>query len=240
MQDSVKRKRLVVGGIVILIGFVFLLETLGLISNAFSDIVISWQMFLVAIGTIFIFGHRRNVSGIILIVIGIFFLLVDSDVIPINLRDVFWPVMIIAFGFVIIFKHSNVGDKLSSRSGWSGRTEDLKADSEFEDISVFGGAKKNIHCSAFTSGKITSIFGGSEINMTSSKISEQGAIIDVFCMFGGTTIILPPDWVVVVDVVSVFGGFSENNAPAKVTDENNKVLHIKGMVIFGGGEIKRY
>jgi len=165
---------------VILVGFVFLLETLGLISNAFSDIVISWQMFLVAIGTIFIFGHRRNVSGIILIVIGIFFLLVDSDVIPINLRDVFW------------------------------------------------------------SGKITSIFGGSEINMTSSKISEQGAIIDVFCMFGGTTIILPPDWVVVVDVVSVFGGFSENNAPAKVTDENNKVLHIKGMVIFGGGEIKRY
>ncbi len=60
-------------------------------------------------------------------------------------------------------------------------------------------------------------------------------------MFGGTTIVVPNDWNVVMNVTSIFGGFSNKsikdpNVPIDLT----KHLIIKGLVVFGGGELKTY
>ena len=44
-----------------------------------------------------------------------------------------------------------------------------------------------------------------------------------------------------IDVVSIFGGFSDKRHD--FTDESkkeNKELHIKGLLMFGGGEIKNF
>lgn len=239
MRSITDNKKSIVGIVVIIIGFLFLFEKLGFISNAVSDVIFSWQMLLIAFGVISVVGHKRNYVGFVLILIGGFFLLTDIYIVPTAFRDVFWPILIIAFGLMIIFKHHKKPSQHSLMRDNSG-VDEVNANSEFEDLSVFGGGKKNIRCSEFRSGSITSVFGGSEINLTLSKISPQGAVIDVFCMFGGTTIILPPDWIVKEEVISIFGGFSEDFVPAKPADNDAKVLHIKGLVIFGGGEIKRY
>ena len=58
-------------------------------------------------------------------------------------------------------------------------------------------------------------------------------------MFGGGTFYVPSDWSVKADVTAVFGGFSDKRRTnIENTTDPEKVLHIKGMVLFGGGEIK--
>ena len=89
--------------------------------------------------------------------------------------------------------------------------------------------------------KKTAIFGGSEINLSRCKLAEGKNIIDVFMIFGGSNIVVPPDWSIKIDVLSIFGGFSDKRQ--NFTDESkkeNKELYIKGLAIFGGGEIKNY
>jgi len=57
-------------------------------------------------------------------------------------------------------------------------------------------------------------------------------------MFGGTQVIVPPDWTVRVEVFSLLGGFSDNrHSDLKVIPDSDKVLIIKGFVMFGGGEV---
>lgn len=58
-------------------------------------------------------------------------------------------------------------------------------------------------------------------------------------MFGGYTIIVPQDWNIIIDIVPVFGGFSDKRIkdPNRVY-EDDKILIIKGFVLFGGGEVK--
>ena len=65
--------------------------------------------------------------------------------------------------------------------------------------------------------------------------------IEVFAMFGGWTLVVPPTWQVKTDVISIFGGISDKRmiGPENVRD-NTQQLVVKGLVMFGGGEIKSY
>jgi len=72
-------------------------------------------------------------------------------------------------------------------------------------------------------------------------LSSGNNVIDMFCMFGGTTLIVPSDWEINVDVTAVFGGYVDKRYKSKsLTPDNTKRLNITGLVLFGGGEIKSY
>ncbi len=110
-----------------------------------------------------------------------------------------------------------------------------------DEVSIFGGGEKIVTSSQFKGGRITSIFGGSKINLMNSSLAEGNNVIDIFCTFGGTTIIVPAGWTVKVEVVSIFGGFSDKRErmPNLVFDQD-RTLIIKGVAIFGGGEVKSF
>jgi predicted membrane protein len=78
--------------------------------------------------------------------------------------------------------------------------------------------------------------------MLNVKLAPGRQYIDVFAMFGGTTLIVPEAWNIKVRVVSIFGGFSDKHKITKSEKENSSdnILIIKGLVIFGGGEIKSF
>ena len=90
----------------------------------------------------------------------------------------------------------------------------------------------------FWGGSIVSIFGGAEVNLVESKIKKSPAVIDIFTSFGGTTIVVPQDWSIHLEVVSIFGGFADKRtSTVATTGEDKKVLVVKGFTIFGGGVI---
>ena len=92
----------------------------------------------------------------------------------------------------------------------------------------------------FKGGEITAIFGGIEVQLTRANISDEGAVIEMTAIFGGLKLIVPRDWVIKVEVVSIFGGFTDKRLYSSPNPTQNKVLYIKGVTVFGGGELISY
>ena len=64
----------------------------------------------------------------------------------------------------------------------------------------------------------------------------KGGIIEVVNIFGGASLIVPSDWKIKLEMVSIFGGFSDKR---HIIDPNpQKTLIVKGVSVFGGGDIK--
>ena len=61
-------------------------------------------------------------------------------------------------------------------------------------------------------------------------------------IFGATEIFLPNDWEVIIKTTTIFGGFEDQRGKRRELDSDNeyqgKTLVIKGLVLFGSGEIK--
>jgi len=85
------------------------------------------------------------------------------------------------------------------------------------------------------------VFGGMELDLTKAKMAPGRNELEIACVFGGATIIVPDDWFVTIEVTPVLGGFSDSRklAPGRCADMT-KQLVIKGAVVFGGGEVKSY
>lgn len=224
-------KRIWLGGLFILIGSVWLLDTLDIIPYYYSRYFINWKTFLIVLGTYFILGRKKPEPGIIMIAIGSIFLL--EDFYYFDFRDiwrVFWPVIVIVIGISLILRRnkSSYGDP-----------EKKNSLDYIDDFAIFGGRERTIDSQNFKGGKITALFGGSQISLTNAQLSEGMNELDVFVMFGGAEIHVPADWSVRVEVFSILGGFTDKRkSSVQVVPDPNKVLIIKGFVMFGGGEVK--
>ncbi len=220
------------GIILILIGFVFIAKIANIIPNGVIHYIFTWEMLLILIGVVLISSRENKSTGLILILIGTIFILPDIINIPFAIRRFFWPILLISIGLIIVFRSKGIFAYRSS-------SEFNKGVDYIDDVSILGGGEKYITSNNFKGGKITAILGGSKIDLRESQLAEGDQVIDVLCLFGGSSCIVPEEWNVRVDVISIFGGFSDkrfsrNNKPKDL----GKSLTIKGIVLFGGGEIK--
>ena len=159
-------------------------------------------------------------------------------------------VLIIALGIYIIIKHRqhpgtfhniNTDPGNPSTGNFKYKEGYIPNVDRLDDVSIFGGGHKYLSSDNFQGGNITAIFGGSEIDLTRCKLAPGNNVIEVVAIFGGTTIIIPKEWNVIIDVLPIFGSFSHKGMrwPGVTTDPENSLI-IKGTMIFGGGEIKTY
>ncbi len=224
-------RRVWLGAILIILGGLFLLNSLDIFDFRFTRIFISWPFFFFVIGLYILVQTEKKVFGAILTGLGGLFLI--PRIIPgvyISWSVVF-PILLIAVGLYII---------LHSRKNTEFLRGEIKEDT-VDDVSIFGGGDKIVTSKNFKGGNITAIFGGSEINMTQCQLAEGVNSIDVFALFGGTTIIVPKHWNVVVSVSSILGGFSNKGIKDPTIEiDTSRSLVIKGLVIFGGGEVKNF
>jgi predicted membrane protein len=188
-------------------------------------------MLLIAIGLVNVAGEGHKGFGWILIAVGGFFLLNDIFDWPVTFRNVFWPALLIIIGMALIF-----GGQWRFRRRFQYKR--AEKDDVLEDVSIFGGGERTIHSDNFKGGEVISVFGGSKIDLTQATISEDGAEIEIVAVFGGSTLLVPSDWTVKLEVFNIFGGFSDKRMRAQV--DTNKVLTVKGVAIFGGGELKSF
>jgi len=223
--------------LIIAAGVLLLLEGLHILSWELTSIFITWQMLLIVIGLFNLLSSQHKMSGMILIAIGGIFLLDKFDYLNISAWSIIWPAILIIVGITLLMKH---GRKNDEGYPFKNLPVDNDADS-IDEVSIFSGSEKTITSKNFRGGKITSIFGGSELNFTKAELSEGNNVIELFYMFGGSTIVVPADWDIKIDVVAIFGGFSDKRYKSKeIPGTSSKRLYIKGLVVFGGGEIKSY
>lgn len=232
MSRENPHRRAWLGIVLLVLGAFFLLRNLHLLPIIYFPYwFFDWEMLFILIGTALALTGRRG--GIVFILIGVFFLLPDIFHIPrFHVRD-WWPLILLIIGVSILLR-TRGGDRGGSErnSGGSRMTND-----SIDDVNIFGGGNKNITSKNFQGGKVTSIFGGAELNFGDTVLSPDNATLDVFTLFGGTTLFVPADWTIRLDgLISVFGGFSDKRRNIKA--DPAKVLSIKGLVLFGGGEVK--
>jgi predicted membrane protein len=246
--EQIKRKRgnsaLYTGLFIVALGVIWLLRKAGVYLPGW---IFSWQTILIVIGLgIGVGNNFRNAASWVLIGIGTIFLINDIFFIPFEIRQYFWPVLVIAIGLVIIFKprsrwrkHVGDGDSVDSHVEVGSGTGTFGRDDVLDIVSIFNGLKRSITSKNFKGGESVTVFGGSEINLLQADF-EKEAVLDVTVVFGGLKLIVPKNWEVRTEVTSILAGVEDKRYSAVEVLPDEKVFIITGTVVFGGIDIASY
>ena len=222
--------RMIMGGLLILFGMLFLLDNLGYMDA--DRILQFWPLILVGIGTWKVLQPREDgqrALGVAMIAIGLFLQLQMLAVMDLEFRHV-WPAVLVAIGGLLlwrgVFKRAPAPGDVTT------------ATSQLHEMAFMGGGNRIVDSPDFQGGDVTAIMGGLEIDLRKAKIPGETAVVDVFALWGGIELRVPPEWSVDVQGVAIMGGF-ENNARASAVEGNpGKRLIIRGTALMGGFEVK--
>lgn len=207
----------------------------------------SWQMLVIAIGLFIGFKKGfRDGGWFIPVIIGGFFL-VNEFVLQGEMRRHIWPLILIIIGVFFIFRprkacfgqRKKAGGVQADGGATAIAEESYSQDDIIDTVNIFSGTKKVILSKNFKGGDIVNIFGGSEIDFTQADLSTP-AILEVTAIFGGATLIVPSNWAIKSEAVTIFGGIGDKRKFTTLTESPAKTLVLKGTMIFGGMEIKSY
>jgi predicted membrane protein len=231
--------RLIIGILLIVAGMVLILKKTtvlpGPLDDFIDDVIFSWQMLLIVIGVITLVGSDNKTPGIVLISVGGFFLIPELFTDFFRSFNFFWPALFIVVGIVLLINSKRLAKTVSYNSASTNKADVI------DIVNIFSGAERQLITDNFKGGKITSIFGGGEVDLTRSSLAPGDNAIEITCIFGGTTIIVPESWSVILDITPILGGFSDaRKIRGDVIKDNTRTLIIRGTVIFGGGELKSY
>jgi predicted membrane protein len=165
--------------------------------------------------------------------VGGFFMIPLLFRVTFHMYNMFWPAIFIIIGIVFI---------VTKRKGWNAVTSKGVAEDEYIDyVNIFSGGERQIVSQNFKGGKISSVFGGIDLDLTKAKLAPGRNILEIACVFGGATIIVPDTWYVTIEVTPILGGFSDTRKlfPGRSVESESQLV-IKGAVVFGGGEVKSY
>ena len=229
--------RPVFGIIIALIGIGLLLHQLNLFPSieVFS---ISWPAVMIVIGVAL--GFKRKWQGMgpyILIIVGI------ANLIPIfpvyggtDSSDLIWPAVLVLVGLGIAFRNKKTNQ-------WDKRRLEMVTNGESTlniDVTM-GGRKEIITSKEFRGGKISTTFGGTEVNLMQADSTVQPMVLDINVSFGSVELIVPSNWDVINDIRPSMGSV-EDHRHMRIQDAGTekRTLHLRGSCSFGSIEIKSY
>lgn len=108
-------------------------------------------------------------------------------------------------------------------------TRDTTAD-EFELTSILADSAFSSVATCLASGKTTTLYGASGIDLREAVLSDSGATLNVITGFGATELRVPDGWNVVVENVAVAGSI-ENKTSSD--DLSKPTLRVLGYTVFG-------
>jgi len=235
-NHSPNNVRIIIGIVFLTLGALLFADRLDIIPFAWNKYIFTWQSLLIGIGLISLAKNESRTTGIVLIAIGGFFLTAKILGFHYPIRYFFWPTVFVALGLIMIFQQG--GRVRNSKMGFTRGTADMDI---IDDVAIFGGSEQKITSKNFKGGKISNIFGGSTFDLSDAELAPGRNVLDMFCLFGGSKIIVPAGWRVKIEVTAIFGGYNDKRRMPPKTDEVvERELVIRGVVIFGGGEIKSY
>lgn len=131
-------------------------------------------------------------------------------------------------------------ETMAATQSASSTTNAYNYDEVLDIAAIFGSAKKIVYSKQFRGGEIVSVFGGADVNLLQAGLATPQVIIESVQIFGGAKLIIPSDWSVVNESVAVFGGIEDKRPMRTQQPAGDKVIILKGFVLFGGIEIKSF
>jgi predicted membrane protein len=210
---------------------------------------------MITIGLFLGLRHNFRRGGwLIMILVGGFFLVQDYyPQWPIH--RFLWPFVLIFIGLFVILsprrsrwkgewnrewkdEYRAARRERRYRGSFNSSKEGYTSEDFIDSTAIFGGVHKKVVSKNFRGGDITSLMGGTEIDLTQADFT--GVIkLDVTQIMGGTKIIVPAHWEVRSEVTAMFAGFEDKRQQPAVINPD-KVLILQGTSIFGGIELRNY
>ncbi len=217
------------GLVLIVVGVLFLLDRMGRLDfgTVFSKY---WPLILILAGIVHLVANNfRNVAGgIVLIVIGGFFMLTKLDVLGKSAWHYVWPILIIILGLWILL---GLSARRSREAPPGVKENDLDA------FAMFSGLERCIESQNFRGGKATAIMGAIDLDFTQARLAEGKANIELTAILGGIEIKVPRSWRVEVDGHPILGGIEQKHTFTPGT-EAAQTLYVRATAILGGIDIK--
>ncbi len=214
-------------GIVILgLGILLLIDTLYPAFNI--DFGLVWPLVLMVISVYQMFKNKVfNVVMVVLFYIGLFFFVKNANIFSVDIRNLFFPILLILVGVMVIVDRAiNRKKKLPVYYDSEGRVEYQ---------AIFTEVKERVTSKNFKGAIISSFFGGVDLDFRDVEIKEKGVYIKVNAFFGGSNLLLPEGYHVVFHSFAVFGG---NENKYENQEESKKTIYVTCNSFFGGTEIK--
>ena len=224
-----RAKNIIIGLIVVLIGVLLLLKSLGVIENLNIFFEGWWTLFIIIPSAIGLVEDDDKVGSIIGIVIGVLLLLAVRDVISFDLIwKILVPTIIILIGLSIIFKDT-LNQKVQKE------ISEIKTDGSEAYTATFSSQKVNLDSQEFKGSDINAIFGGVDLDLRNAKIKDD-VVIKACAVFGGIDMRVPEDVNVKVVSTSIFGGVDDKSP--KSNNDKKATIYVEATCLFGGVEIR--
>jgi len=232
---------IVVGGLIVLIGLLILLDNMGIIR--FHDVWRYWPVLLIVLGVSKILESHAPagyVWGGVITLAGALLLLDNLDIVVFDF-NLIWPLLLIAFGLSMLLRSMDRKRYLESATSAPGTAPGSATGSgpiegsTCDAYAVFGGSKRRINTQDFRGGDAVAVFGGVEFDLRGAGMTVDQAVIDVNVVCGGLEVRVPDNWTIINRAVTIFGGVEDKTMQSKA-EPNAKSPHlvITGSVVFGG------
>lgn len=231
LQRRTVSRQVILGILVIGMGLLFLVDNMGLLD--FRQALQFWPMAFIVVGVLKLVDSRSAdgyLLGAVLVGVGVLMVLNRLGIVYFSWRMV-WPVLLIALGCALLYR-AVTGRRMPGMS-----TTMSAADDNVDVFAILGGFERRITTPAFRGGEVTAIMGGCSLDLRNSSIDPVTgeAVINVFAVWGGVTLKVPPDWTVVLHGTPIMGGFEEKTVPPP---DGSKRLIVRGYAIMGGVEVR--
>lgn len=234
-----KNGKILIGVLLIALGILSITSNFLILPFHFTHYLFSIPGLMMLAGFIILINHKNSFAGVMLVAVGGFWFLSRYSDFPIKYwLSEYWPIFLILFGVYIILKRDGHREMDSNQEVGPGDQIELDY---IDEVTILGGGRKVVSSKNFKGGKITTILGGIDLDLHDSSLAEGTQYLEINTMLGGIDIIVPRDWKIIVNVTSIFGGFDDKRViDLNQIQESNKVLIIRGFVLFGGGDLKTY
>lgn len=218
--------KLLVGLAIVAAGVIFTLDNFNLLDA--GEVLRYWPAALILIGLAKIATARpgkTSVGGWVLLLIGGVLLAARLFSFDIDLDD-FWPLILVLIGGWLV---------MAAFRGPRRPRGDQDQATDVSGFALMGGNALTSGSQEFRGGDLAAVMGGLELDLRSARLAPEGAVLDVFAMWGGIDIHVPEGWAIESQVLPVMAAFEDQTRPA--TEPSAPKLLIRGLVLMGGIEV---
>jgi hypothetical protein len=229
--------RLVVGLCVMAFGLIFTLDSLGMVDA--ERFVNWWPLVLIAVGLVRILqpaGAPGRGFGWVLALLGGALLLDTLDLWDLDWGLVF-PLVMVAIGGVMVSR-AVLGRRAPPAAAVGGGEAGVPGAgaSSVSAFALFGTVVRRPTTRSFRGGDLGAVFGACDLDLRGAELAPEGAVLEVFALFGGIDVRVPPGWAIEVTGTPILGAFEDNSGAGGAADGPR--LTVQGLAIFGGVEVK--
>lgn len=174
---------------------------------------------------------RRDVGGF-LVFAALFVLFFLPKVHPdVRFVDILaqWPLFLVAIGVWTVI-----------RSLLPAREKSATGDARERpgSLAIFRTIEWRPEDDAFDGGQVTAVVGAYKLELDRATPVPEGAVVDVFSIWGGVEIRVPKDWALEVRVMPFMGGVDVKSAADGPIPVDAPRLLLRGFVVMGGLEVR--